>query len=342
MRKLQKGTFLSCILALCLLMTAAPAALAQDIQAELEGVYPLLDLVCSAAAQMGGGVASVSPDYPISPEMTSALASIGATLPATRMPSDPAGLTEYLQANFSASSVPEAAELTPLAPAEGYIGFRPMASGAGAEAGSVQVVGEVYHAAKPYGELTNEERLAVQWDEPAVFLLKADPAAMFGYRVVSFSFGSVIDLESVMSDYFTSILVEYQNDNLGFSVQYPAAFEESTLTEDENGIAGKLADGKASFFAKRAANGDAQTLEGLRDALAQQPGVLQATLNQDYGYLTVQSVSEDGFVSYDLYIVTEAYVYQANLTYHQDVADEFQLYATYMENSFIVFEVSVG
>ena len=159
----------------------------------------------------------------------------------------------------------------------------------------VQVVGEVYHAAKPYGELTNEERLAVQWDEPAVFLLKADPAAMFGYRVVSFSFGSVIDLESVMSDYFTSILVEYQNDNLGFSVQYPAAFEESTLTEDENGIAGKLADGKASFFAKRAANGDAQTLEGLRDALAQQPGVLQATLNQDYGYLTVQSVSEDGF-----------------------------------------------
>ena len=346
MQKRQKGfpKVLSCMLAICLLCAAIPAALGENLQTELEGVYPLLDLVCSAAAQTDDGVSTLSPDYPMSQEMVNTLFSIGGAIPATRMDAtmDAGARKQYLLANFSESTVPEPESMNPVSPEAGYTGFRPMASDAGAEEGSIQVVGEVYHAAKPYAELTAEERLNVTWDEPAVFLLKSDATAMFGYRVISFSFGSVIDLEGVMSDYFTSILVEYENNSLGFSVQYPAAFEEDMLTEDENGIAGKLPNGKASFFVKRGANSESQTLEGLKASLEQQPGVVRAEINSDFGYLTVQSVSDDGFVSNDLYIATDDFIYQSNLTYHQDVAQDYQMYTMYMENSFIVFEVSVG
>ncbi len=345
MDKLQKGLgkLLSCVLALCLMLTV-PAALAEDLQTELESVYPLLDLVCSAASQLDDGLATLSPDFPMSQEMAGALFAIGSAIPATKMPaaSDAAAQTQYLQSNFSEGTVFGVTAAEGFVPAEGYTGFRPMASDTGAEAGSIQVVGEVYHAAKPYRDLTADEKLAAKWDEPAVFLLKTDDTALFGYRIISFSFGSVISMESVMADYFTSILMEYENNSLGFSVQYPALFDEDTLTDDESGLYGKLPSGEASFFATRKTNDAADTMDSLKAKLEQQPNVKSVAINADFGYLTVQTLSEDGTVSFDVYIVTADYLYQANLTYKQEFADKYQMYTTYLENSFIAFEVSVG
>ena len=45
---------------------------------------------------------------------------------------------------------------------------------------------------------------------------------------------------------------------------------------------------------------------------------------------------------FDVYILTDKYIFQAELSYKKELAAIYQMYTTYLENSFSVDEVSVG
>ena len=45
---------------------------------------------------------------------------------------------------------------------------------------------------------------------------------------------------------------------------------------------------------------------------------------------------------FDVYILTDKYIYQAELSYRKELMGEYSMYNAYLENSFVVDEVSVG
>ena len=64
--------------------------------------------------------------------------------------------------------------------------------------------------------------------------------ALGGYRVDGFSVGSELLMEVQLQDYTNTILVEYSNSKLGFSLLYPSLFQEANFTEDATGVSATL------------------------------------------------------------------------------------------------------
>ena len=52
--------------------------------------------------------------------------------------------------------------------------------------------------------------------------------------------------------------------------------------------------------------------------------------------------TEDGRAVFEVYIVSSDYIYQAQLSYLTSLMSEFGMYNAYMENSFVVNELSQG
>lgn len=339
----KTNRFLAWLLAVCMMLGGVASAVAEAKTSDFEALAPLMDLVAAAAMSGGEEPESVpDSDGALSNTFVQSFFAIGASLGAVpeETLANPQKQQEVLASIFSAQ-LPALAAVEKKSDVSGYIGFRPVTVNQ-AEGGSIQIIGELYWSEKPLAQLAQNEYTGVQWLERGVFTFRSDSAAQNGFRLAGFSVGTELDMEMAMQDYFDEILVEYVNTQLGFSVSYPAIFEDEKLVEDNDGISAKLDDGSLSFFAKRMENTNRSNLQDYVGVIA--GGIPNAAMqvNEAFQYATLAYVTEDGFSVFDVFIVTDKYVYQAELKYRTENSESYHMYTTYLENTFIVDEVSVG
>lgn len=342
---------LAWMLLVCLAAGQVCGALAQEAKpaaSEFEMLQPLMDLVSGAVM-----VASDEPqpvpgaEGTLSNAFVSAFFQLGmAADPALGITADilgdPAKQGEYLSKVFAAKA-PELAAIQQPTPINGYIGFQPVTVNTAAETGGIQIIGEIYWADKPMKALSEADYLNVKWqDARAIFTFQSDNAALNGFRLTGFSMGTELNMEQAMQTYFEKILVEYISTNLGFSVQYPSVFTDELLVEDQDGVSASLPDGSASFFAKRVDNVNHANLQDYVSVIANGITGAKSQVNEKFQYATVSYTTAEGKTVFDVYIVTDKYIYQAELSYLTKLSNQYHMYTTYLENNFTVNEVSVG
>jgi len=341
-RSVQK--ILSVLMSLCLLFGLCAGANAQT--ADFEALLPLMDLVATASWHSPNAPERVpGADGELSLSFIDAFFALGqkygAEVGVTEgMLADTAAQADLLGKLFAAK-VPELQTVEATAETEGYVGFQPVLVNSGADGQSVQIIGELYMAEKPMREMNEADYTAINWIERAVFTFQSDAAAMNGFRLTGYSVGTDLSIEEAMQGYFEEIAVEYES-QLGFTVLYPSVFGDELLVEDENGVSAKLADNSASFFAKRFDNANGSSLADYVTVVAN--GITGSVSNvyEDMQYGTVAYTTQDGYAVFEVYIVTSAYIYQAQLSYLTTMMNEFSMYNAYLENSFVVNELSQG
>lgn len=333
---------LSLLMSLCMMMSLSGAMAQSD--GEFDALLPLMDLVCAASL--------ISPSAPENvpgegEQLTSTFAGTlfqlasfnGAELQMdASVTEDTSKQAAWLQSVFAAG-VPELQEVGSVI-AEKYIGFHPVTIN-NLNDGTVQIIGEMYQASKALRQMTDEEFVSVDWLDRAVFTFRSDASAMNGFRLAGFSVGTDLSAEEIFMDYDAEIAVEYES-KLGFTVLYPAVFEDELLVEDDNGVSAELTDGSASFFARRTANENGAALADYVSVVASAiPGSVTAVY-EEMQYATVAYVTDDGYSVFEVYTLTEDYVFEAQLRYLTTLANDFTMYNAYLENSFVVNELSQG
>ena len=357
--KNRSRNWITWLLMVCIVFGCAGGGLADDqvpavsaptpSAADFDALLPLMDLLASAA--MG----TTSEEHPfqsvpgaegtLDSEFINAFFVLGVyaspSLGITKaMLADTAQQAQYLGAVFSAQ-VPELRPLTDKTPFNGHIGFLPVNVNTAAETGGIQIMGEIYWAPRPLGELTDYAE--VQWlDERAIYTFQEDSAAMNGFLLSGFSTGTDLSMEDAMQGYFQAIAVEYFNAQLGFSVQYPSVFTDDILVEDATGVSASLPDGSASFFAKRIVNANNADLNTYISGIAGGIPGAQFDIREDFQSATLTYTTAEGKIVFDVYIVTDNYIYQAQLSYPGTQDSKFHMFKTYMENSFMATDAIVG
>ncbi len=328
---------------LCLLLGGVSFA---EPTADLEALYPLMDLVCAAGYDPTTGTALVVPDAEGVLEITfvdnlirlgqarGVLGITGDTM------ADPAAQTALLQSIFAAQ-LPETEIVVAADVGTQYVGFKPVTVNNTGDAGFLQIVGEMYMAPGQLDQLSVSDFSQVMMIDRAIFTFKSDASAMNGFRLMGFSTGLELSVEEQMQAYSESIVVEYVNTNLGFMVLYPSFFVDDMLVEDANGVSAALPDDSASFFARRSENTSAASLSDFVSAAAAQQTGAAVDINEELCYGSVSYITGD-YAVFDVYVVTDEYVYQAQLRYLTSLMSEYNMYNTYMLNSFGVDGLAAG
>lgn len=333
------------LVVLCMLLCSVSVA-ENQAKADLEALYPLMDLVCAAGYDPTAGTALVVPDSEGVLEISfvdafirlgqarGVLGITGETM------SDPAAQTALLQSVFAAQ-LPQTELVVATDVGTQYVGFKPVTVNNTGDAGSLQIVGEMYMAPKAIGQLAESDFSQVLWIDRAIFTFKSDASALNGFRLVNFSTGLELSVEEEMQAYSESIVVEYVNTNLGFMVLYPSVFTDDLLVEDANGVSAALPDNSVSFFARRTENTAGNALaDHVAAVAAELPGAV-VDVNEELSYATV-SYTADGYAVFDVYVVTKGYVYQTQLRYLTTLMSEYSMYNGYLLNSFGVDELAAG
>ena len=345
-RGIQK--MLSFLLILCIAMGMGICAgsLAQTTTGEFDALIPMMDLVCTASWHSPNAPERV-PDS----EGELSLSFLDAFFTLGQKYGSQTGVTEAMLADVDAqrdllvrvfaAKLPELQPVNAAIEADAYVGFQPVLVNGLNDGKAVQLIGEIYLADKPLRDMTEEDYPSIQWVERAVFTFVEDENALNGFRITGYSVGTDLSLEESMQGYYDEIAVEYES-NLCFTILYPSAFSDELLVEDETGVSAVLADSSASFFAKRTAN-------AANISLADQIGLVSAGIEgcvanvyDEMQYGTVSYTTDDGYAVFEVYIVTGEYVYQAQLKYLTSLMSEFGMYNAYIENSFVVNELSQG
>lgn len=333
----------SMLLTLSLLMGLCGVC-AAETEADFDALVPLMDLVCAASEYSPEAPEIIRDGEALTASFVDSFFKVGAVY------GSEAGITEAALGDVSAqahilSSIFASAQpaLVPVAAEEediDYIGFHPVKVNS-TDGANIQIIGEMYLADKPMRQMSNEEFGAITWMDRAVFTFRSDADAQNGFRLVGFTVGTDLSLEDTMQKYFSEIAVEYES-KLGFTLLYPAVFGDETLSEDENGVSAKLADGSASFFAKRYENVNGSSLADYVAVVANGISGSTSTVNEEMQYGTIFYTTDDGYAVFDVFVVTEKDVFQAELSYLTTLMSQYSMYNTYLENSFVVNELSQG
>lgn len=340
-RSVQK--MISVLMVVCMALGLCTGAMAQT--ADFEALVPLMDLVAAASWYSPNAPESVpGAEDELSLSFIDAFFSVGQNMGAEvgvneAMLHDTAAQADLLGKIFAAR-IPELQAVT-AAETDGFIGFQPVLVNSGADGQSVQIIGEIYLADKPIRQMTEADYTAVNWIERAVFSFRSDASAMNGFRLEGYSVGTDLSIEEAMQGYFEEIAVEYDS-KLGFTLLYPSAFSDELLIENENGVSAALPDGSASFFARRMDNANGASLADYVTVAANSVEGGIANVYEDMQYATLAYTTQDGYAVFEVYIVTSSYVYQAQLRYLTSLMSEFGMYNAYLENSFVVNELSQG
>lgn len=316
--------------------------------ADFEALYPLMDLVSTAAMYAGDGSEPINlpgEGGTLTVAFTDAFFKAGQLMGAS------VGVTADMLANTQAqaellgkifaAAVPALEPVTVTDGINKYIGFHPVTVNNATANGGIQIMGELYIADKSINAMSDEDFANVQWLDRAIFTFQSDPTALNGFRLTGFS-GTEMDMEEALQTYFEEIVVEYVNANLGFTVLYPALFTDEMLVEDADGVSARLPDESASFFAKRVDNVNGASLTDYVGIIANGITGSASSINEELNCGTVSYTTQDGYSVFDVYIVTDKYIYQAELSYLKTKMSEYSMYTSYLENSFVVDEVSVG
>lgn len=334
-------------LTLCLTAGALAIGVADDVGiSEFQAMRPVMDLAASAAV--------CASDFPtvVSDEESTLEANYITFFFTNGLLADPslgisqAMLTDtslqeaYLKSVFSAQ-LPELTAITPPETLEDYIGFLPVYAET-AEDGNFYLMGELYRGAKAIDQMTTEDYKTLFWIEPAIFTLKPDAAARGGYLIDGFSVESMLLMELQLQEYNNKLLVEYINSKLGFSLLYPSLFLEANFTENASGASAETADNSASFMVKREGNKTGVGLSEYAAQIAESIEDARLNVNDMFDYATIAYETADGTSVFSVYFVTDKYIYEAQLTYPTAESVTYSMYTLYLENSFVVDEVSVG
>ncbi|HPF87319.1 MAG TPA: hypothetical protein PK537_04595 [Candidatus Limiplasma sp.] len=344
-RAIQK--ILAFALSLCLMIGVAAIGFAQEVSvADFDAMVPVLDLVASAAICASDFPTVISDEESeldstfITFFFTNGLQADASLNITQAMLSDVSQQEAYLKSIFSAQ-IPALDVITPPETTDDYIGFLPVYVEA-TDDGDYYLIGEIYRGTQAISQMSAADYNTLTWEDRAIFTLAADETAMNGYRIDGFSVGSELLMEQQLQDYTNSILVEYINSKLGFSVLYPSLFDQAYFTEDADGAGVALADGSASFTVKRSDNTAQIGLNEYATLIAEAQDNAVLNINETFQYATVLYSTADGSTVFSIYIVTEDYVYAAQLSYPTDQAMTYSMYTMYLENSFVVDSVSVG
>lgn len=333
------------LLAACMVLGCAYGAVAEN--ADLEALYPLMDLVCAAAldAQGDDEYALIIPNSEgeLSEQFAASFIRIGqkygqALGITPEMMDDTIAQMGLLSQIFDAQ-LPVMSTVLPQEENPNYIGFFPANVYTVDENGTIQVVGMIYIAPKPIDQLSGAELTDVTWWDRGIFTFKSDAKAMNGYRLMGFSSGMDLNMEETFMNYDADIIQEYVDTNLGFRLCYPTLFADEVLVEDENGVSAELPDKSASFFARRIENTDGSDLEGYVNLIASGLNGAKVTINDQNGVIVY---TKDNYTVYDIYIVTDNYIYQAELQFLTENGGEFGMYCNFLENSFGTDEGAQG
>jgi len=347
MMKRSMQRILAFVFTICLLVGMAAVGSAEEINlADYQAAVPVLDLVASAAicssdfpTVISDGESTLDSNF-ITFFFTNGL-QVGSTACVTEdMLTNVTLQEQFLKSIFSAQ-LPALDAITPPETTDDYIGFLPVYAKA-AEGGDVYLIGELYRGTRPIGQMTADDYKTLSWEDRAIYTLKQDDTALNGYRVDGFSVGSELLMEMQLQDYTNQILVEYINSKLGFSLLYPSLFQEASFTEDATGASATLDDGSASFSVKRVDNTGSMSLSDYATLMAASETDARLAVNDVFQYATVAYETADGNSVFSIYIVTDQYVYMAQLTYPTSQSIIYSMYTMYLENSFVVDEVSVG
>ena len=335
---------LSLILTLCLIFGLCAGASAQT--ADFEVLMPLFDLICAASEYSANAPEKVpGADGQLTASFVDAWISVGQQYGAgvgvtAEMLNDTSAQEKLLQSIFAAQ-LPELTVVTASEETLPFVGFHPVTVNTGAGDGSVQIIGEMYQAPKALRSMEDAEYIGVEWIDRAVFTLQSDASAFGGFRVTGFSVGTDLSYEEAMQAYFEEIAVEYES-KLGFMLLYPAAFDDALLEENEDGVSAMLPDGSAGFSAKRLPNTSGAGLADYVTIIANGiPGSV-SKVNEDMQYGTISYTTAEGRTVFNVYCITDQYVFQAELSYLTELAGEYGMYHAYLENSFVVNELSQG
>lgn len=218
-----------------------------------------------------------------------------------------------------------------------YCGVRPMAVDASETGDAVRILGDVYLAADQLEKLSDAEYEQTVWlDRRAVVELRKMDS---GWAVTSFSLDTEWEMEQAAQDYFTSMMVEYVNTELGYAIQYPAVFGEEQVEITATGIAGKIEG--AAFWVECLPNEDAWTPETLLESKKQETPGAETNMDINTGMVQLYTAGEGERIVY-MAFVTSTRIYQAELRYDQSLVQEFLHYAEYMINSFTADEMGNG
>ena len=331
------------MLVMCLMLGSAAAEAMPDFDAML----PLVDLTASAALRVGETPENITPDSTLSEAFVYNFFFLGQTADpvlgiTSDMLADTAMQSAYLSRAFSVAQ-PELSGILAFEETYDYIGMQIMASSMNDAGDEITLYGELYMADGPMAAMTEEAYLQAAWlSHRAVVSLHKDADAPGGWKIDTFTFEPAIVLEEAGAGSLEETMAEYVNADLGFSLQYPAVFTEDVLQEDAGGVQAKLADGTASFFARRVANTQGETLESRVEAIRQQNADATAVINDISLTGRVTSQQADGHTRVDLVIVTVNWIYEAQLCYDAVWAESFALYSDYMTNSFMADEMGLG
>ncbi len=119
-------------------------------------------------------------------------------------------------------------------------------------------------------------------------------------------------------------------------------FTDDLLVESDDGVSAELPDGSASFSAKRIDNTNGANLTDYVGVIANGITGSTSTINEESQYGTVAYTTEDGYYVFEVYIVTDRYIYQAELRFLSSLMSQYSMYTSYLENSFVANELYQG
>ncbi|MBQ8653921.1 MAG: hypothetical protein IJ507_03205 [Clostridia bacterium] len=330
------------VCALCLLSGAALGADAADFTT----LMPLLDLTASAALRVGENPEEITPECALSPAFVQNFFLLGQEADAKlgigpELLGDPGGQKQYLASVFDAA-LPALDTIDAADGGYAYVGVQPMASEM-SDDGVMTLYGDLYQAEGPLIGLDETQYLETAWlGLRAVAQARRDAQSPGGWRIISLVFESAAVADGGEWGYFDETMSEYQNEALGFSIQYPTLFMQGSVTENADGVSGQLADGSASFRVQRRANEQSVTLLGYAEDMLNRYADASMSLNDVSCTVRITHQREDGQTQVDMAIVTEGWIYEAQLCYAPGLAESFALYSEYMLNSFMADELGIG
>lgn len=182
-------------------------------------------------------------------------------------------------------------------------------------------------------------------DQRVVVELRREDASPVGWKLYRFTVGDTALEEELLEGYFTETMMEYVNADCGYIIQYPAIFTEEMVVQTATGIQAALPDESASFAVSRVENSEGLTLDTLlQREQAKNPAseLPLAWINEEMGNVQSLETDEDGIVHAAVFLVSENYIYQAELNFPEDQTEEYTSYADYMINSFSADELGHG
>ena len=176
----------------------------------------------------------------------------------------------------------------------------------------------------------------------AIVELRREDASPVGWKLYRFTVGDMLLEEALLEGFFAQATREYLNAACGYSIQYPAIFTENMIAVTATGIQAALPDESVSFAVMRVENSDGLSLDGLL-ALEKEADPAAVTSVDEVGGTGMSVVTDaEGVTHVAIFLVSEAYIYQAELNYPQDQAGAYESYVKYMLNSFSADELGLG